>query len=100
MLITFKTKAYANITMFGDVGHRMLEMMEFGTSVPGAIRVEDVPRALENLQKALALIPPLDTHTEEHADEDRPTVSLHTRAIPLLELLHAAVSDDTYVSWE
>lgn len=44
MLITFKTKAYANITMFGDVGRRMLEMMDFGTSLPGAIREEDVPR--------------------------------------------------------
>ena len=50
MLITFKTKAYANITMFGNVGRRMLEMMDFGTSLPGAIREEDVPRALANLE--------------------------------------------------
>ena len=49
MLITFKTKSYANIMMFGDVGLKMLKMMDFGVSVPGAIIAEDVPRALRNL---------------------------------------------------
>jgi len=99
MLITFKTKAYASITMFGGVGRKMLEMMDFGTSIPGAIRSEDVHQALENLQKALALIPQPD-HPTGHAGEDQQTVSLHTRAVPLLELLRAAMSDETYVSWE
>jgi len=99
MLITFSTKAYADITMFGDVGHRMLEMMDFGTSVPGAIRDKDVPQALENLQNGLALIPERDEQAE-YSEEGQPTVSLLTRAVPLLELLHAAVSDNTYVSWE
>ena len=99
MLITFKTKAYANITMFGDVGRRMLEMMDFGTSMPGAISAEDVPRALANLNNALALIPQQDAPAVQ-VDEDQPTVSLHTRAVPLLELLRAAIADDTYVSWE
>ncbi|MGB5278463.1 MAG: DUF1840 domain-containing protein [Gammaproteobacteria bacterium] len=99
MLITFKTKAYANITMFGEVGRRMLEMMDFGTLVPGAIREEDVPRALANLQNALALIPEQEAPTVQ-ADEDQPFVSLHTRAVPLLELLRAAIADETYVSWE
>ena len=37
MLVTFKTRAYANITMLGDVGLKMLEMMAYGNSVPGAI---------------------------------------------------------------
>ena len=98
-MITFKTKAYANITMFGDVGRRMLKMMDFGTSLPGAIRKEDVPRALANLQNALALIPVQDA-VADHAEEDQPAVSLHTRAVSLLELLRAAIADDTYVNWE
>ena len=99
MLITFKTKAYANITMFGEVGLKMLKMMDFGTSVPGAIRGEDVPQALVNLQKALARIPEQDASTDQN-NEDQPTVSLHTRAMPLQELLRAAITDDAYVSWE
>ena len=42
MLVTFKTKSYANIVMFGDVGTKMLELMNYGTSIPGAITAEDV----------------------------------------------------------
>ena len=99
MLITFKTKAYANITMFGDVGTRMLEMMDFGSTVPGAIRPEDLPAALENLETALAKLPRQEEATGE--DEDgQPRVGLHTRAAPLIELLRAAIADEAYVRWE
>jgi len=99
MLITFKTTAYANITMFGDVGKRMLEMMAFGTTVPGAINAEDVPQALENLQQALDKLPE-QVEPAGEADDDQPAVSLHTRAVPLVELLQAAVTDEAYVRWE
>ena len=54
MIVTFKTSAYANITMLGEVGCEMLDMMAFGSSVPGAINAEDVPTALDNLKQALA----------------------------------------------
>lgn len=99
MLITFKTSAYANITMLGDIGHKMLEMMAFGSTVPGAINAADVPGALDNLNKALDKLPP-QVEPASEADEDQPAVSLHTRAIPLVELLQAAVTDETYVRWE
>ncbi|MCP4877966.1 MAG: DUF1840 domain-containing protein [Gammaproteobacteria bacterium] len=99
MLITFKTSAYANITMLGDVGQQMLEMMSFGTSVPGAIDADDVPRALQNLQQTLDKMP---QHVEPagDAEEDQPAVSLHTRAIPLVQLLQAAVVQENYIRWE
>jgi aconitate hydratase len=99
MLITFKTRAYANITMFGDVGRKMLEMMAFGTSVPGAINTGDVPTALANLEAALAKIPQQEETVEDNGAEP-PAVGLHTRAVPLLELLQAAIDEETYVSWE
>lgn len=99
MLITFKTKAYANITMFGEVGKKMLGMMAFGTSVPGAINAEDVPRALENLTRALDRLPQQVEPAGDDKD-DQPAVGLHTRAVPLLELLQAAVAEQTYVRWE
>ena len=99
MLVTFKTSAYANITMLGDVGREMLEMMAFGSSVPGAINAEDVPTALENLKQALAKLP-VQAEPAGDADDDQPAVGMHTRAVPLLELLQAAVADETYVSWE
>ena len=99
MLITFKTIAYANITMFGDVGKKMLQMMAFGDTVPGAINAEDVPRALQNLNAALAAMPE-QVESAGEADEDQPAVSLSTRAVPLIELLQAAIADETYVRWE
>lgn len=99
MLITFKTTAYANITMFGEIGRQMLEMMAFGTSVPGAINAEDVPQALENLERALDKLPE-QVQPAGDADDDQPAVSLHTRAVPLVELLQAAVADEAYIRWE
>ena len=99
MLITFKSRAYANITMFGDVGLKMLEMMAFGTSVPGAISAADVAQALDNLRQGLSTVP----HHLQAAgaeDEDQPSTSLHTRALPLLELLEAAIADESAVRWE
>lgn len=99
MLITFKTPAYANITMFGDVGKHMLQMMKFGDTVPGAIRAEDLARALQNLRDALAAMPE-QVEAAGEADDDQPAVSLHTRAVPLIQLLEAAVADETYLRWE
>ena len=99
MPITFKSSAHANITMLGDVGVKMLEMMKFGTSVPGAVNAEDVSKALDNLKAALEKMP---EHVEPagEADEDQPAVGLHTRAIPLVDLLQTALADETYVHWE
>lgn len=99
MPITFKTSAYANITMLGDVGRSMLDMMGFGTAVPGAINAEDVPVALDNLQLALAGMPE-KVEPAGDADDGEPAVSLQTRAVPLIELLRAAAADETYVRWE
>jgi hypothetical protein len=99
MLITFKTKSYANIMMFGEVGLKMLEMMDFGVSVPGAIIAEDVPQALRNLQDRLeSLVEVVEPAGE--ANEAEPAVSLHTRAVPLIELLQSAVADENIVRWE
>jgi len=47
MLVTFRTSAYANITMFGDIAVTLLKMMGHSGTVPSAIRADDVPAALE-----------------------------------------------------
>ena len=46
MLVTFHTKAYANITMFGDVAKQLLELLGHSGTIPSAIKAEDVPAAL------------------------------------------------------
>ena len=85
--------------MLGDVANRMLEMMDFGTAVPGAIVADDVPRALENLQAALSKIPE-QVEPAGDDEQDQPAVSVHTRAFPLIELLRAAVAEEELVRWE
>jgi len=99
MLITFKCRAYANITMFGDVGLKMLEMMAFGKRVPGAIGAADVAQALDNLRQELGKIPD-QLQAAGAEDEEQPSTSLHTRALPLLELLEAAIEDECAVCWD
>lgn len=103
MLVKFKTTAsYPEITMFGDVALRLLEMMGRRGTVPSAISAEDIPEALQSLREAVAAadaeaadLPPSD---EEEGDANK--VSLHNRALPLIELLEAAQKDGVAVMWE
>jgi hypothetical protein len=98
MLVTFRSKAYANITMFGDVAVHLLKMMGHSGTVPGALMPEDIPAALEKLNAALARAEP-DTAPRQ-SDDDEPAVSLSHRAMPLMELLKAAQKDDVPVMWD
>lgn len=102
MPITFTTKSYTNITMLNDVGEVMLEMMDFGKPIPGAIAAKDVHQAFSNLQKNLANESENEDPDKEedgHGDGEQPPVALNTRAIPLLELLKSASDNDNGVSW-
>ncbi len=102
MLVTFTTKAYADITMFGDVAVTLLKLMGQSGTVPGAILAADVPVALSRLTAAID-----KTHTETSADDhekvgdvDETRVSLSNRALPLVNLLTAAWQENCDVMWE
>ncbi len=105
MLVTFKTTAYADITMFGDAAEALLKLMGQSGNVPGAIMADDVAPAMEKLKSALA-DQPADTGEGTDAnngsdDEDRTSrVALATRAVPLLELLEAAAASGANVMWD
>ncbi len=99
MLITFKTDTYANITMFGDIGKTMLRLMEHNQSIPGAILADDVASALSALQRNLSQSNNQQQNTETEDDED-PNVSLDKRALPLIELLQAAIQSHDDIRWE
>jgi len=98
MLVTFTTKAYADITMFGSVAVPLLKMMGHSGTIPSALRAEDVPEALKKLKAALKTnkIPPPDAGK----DDGEPEVSLSIRAMPLVELLAAAAKDKANVMWK
>lgn len=101
MLVTFQTKAYANITMFGDVAKQLLKLMGHSGTVPSAIAAEDVADALEKLRKAVAALPPNEkgpAKVDEPSGEP-PRVGLAQRAYPLLKLLEAAAAESCPVQW-
>ncbi len=99
MLVTFKTKAYADITMFGDVALTLLKMMGHSGTVPSAIEAEDIPAALEQLRTAIGLDKSAES-SDEKDDDGQPKIGIAKRALPLIELLDAAVKAKTYVIWE
>lgn len=88
MLVTFTTKAYADITMFGDVALALLKMMGHSGTVPGAILAEDVPAALGRLKRGIeaSMFAETAKGKPESADDTvQPPVSLAHRALTLGE---------------
>ena len=106
MLVTFRTKAYANITMFGDVAKQLLELMGHSGTIPSAIAAEEVPAALARLVAGVERrraaeagdVPEVDRGRDDY---DAPRkVTLSQRAAPLLELLRAAAANKADVMWD
>lgn len=120
MLVTFKTQAHGDITMFGTAAVPLLKLMGQSGNVPGALMAADVGPALDALRQALAAQPDTDTVRPAHADDssaggglssdpggqvdvdddELETVALSTRANPLIELLEAARAANENVLWE
>lgn len=101
MLVTFRTSAWANITMFGDVAVALLKMMGHSGTVPSALLARDVPAALARLKQQLA-----SRGEEEYAgtpsddDDAENPVGLALRAYPLIEMLSAAAEKKADVMWQ
>jgi len=109
VLVTFKTTAYADITMFGDAAGALLKMMGQSGTIPGAIMGKDVGAAMNALKQELAdqLEPNANDdansaghQTQGDDDENNNRVALATRAVPLLELLEAAAASGANVMWD
>jgi hypothetical protein len=103
MLVTFKTKAHGDITMFGDVAVKLLKIMGHSGTVPSAFKPRDLSGALQRLKAAAATD---RTESDEgrvadqqDGDEEEP-VTLRNRALPLIELLEAAEKSQVHVMWE
>jgi hypothetical protein len=103
MLVTFRTEAYADILMFGDIAVQLLKLMGHSGAVPGALVAEDVPAALERLRTAIAVhqaTVPKAAEEVEDDDVDESPVDLAQRAFPLIELLAAAAAAKCDVLWD
>ena len=100
MLITFETKAYANITMFGDVAKRLIKYMGQSGAVPSAILAKDLPEALRKLLTNIESEMAIEQDDEAETGEDDNFVSIDKRAKPLIELLEAAIEQNADVMWD
>ncbi|WP_407525936.1 DUF1840 domain-containing protein [Vibrio parahaemolyticus] len=106
MLITFRCRSYANVTMFGDIALEMIKMMGHSGTVPGSISAQDVPDALSKLTSALSAKNaaeenlPTDVDVDEEEEQAETSVSLGRRAFPLIELLKSAIKEECEVMWD
>ncbi|EOB3918955.1 DUF1840 domain-containing protein [Vibrio parahaemolyticus] len=106
MLITFRCRSYANVTMFGDIALEMIKMMGHSGTVPGSISAQNVPDALSKLTSALSAKNaaeenrPTDVDVEEEEEQAESAVSLGRRAFPLIELLKSAIKEECEVMWD
>jgi len=104
MLVTFTSKAYPDITMFGEAALHLIKMMGHSGVVPSAIMAEDVPAALDRLKTAIQsesrVPPPEITSAVKDKESHEQSVSLTNRALPLIELLSAAAKKNCDVMWK
>ncbi|KTC94357.1 DUF1840 domain-containing protein [Legionella erythra] len=97
MLVKFKSDAYENITMLGDIAQRLLKMMGHSGIVPGAMVADEIPQALKHLKEA---IDREQNNNPLSPEEDDDQVSLANRAYPLVQLLTAAAKKNCNVRWD
>jgi hypothetical protein len=103
MIVTFRSKAHADIMMFGDIAISVLKLMGHSGTVPGALLAEEVPTALEHLSKAIAAHKAAVAEGSDSVRDDdssKRTVNLAHRALPVIELLAAAATAKCDVMWD
>ena len=104
LMVTFQSKASADVVMFDDVAIRLIKMMGHSGTVPGALLAEDVDGALNKLKQAIEAEKAAPDANEpvqpdEH-DSDQPAVGIAVRAWPLIEFLKASATAKCNVMWE
>lgn len=108
MIVTFQSKASGDVIMFGDVAHKMMEIMGKEAGEQGIVTVEQLPEALARLRAATAA--DKDARQEQTEEQQpqfelapdggrRPYVSLAQRATPLIELLEWSLKKQVPVVW-
>ena len=112
MLVTFKSKAAADVLMYGDHARRILELLGKDAS-RGVITTEETGPAIARIEKEIAetrahsateeIRHDVTLHQsegrEDHDHEGHEIVSFATRVYPLLEMLRAANREGHNVAW-
>jgi len=108
-LVVFRSKAAAEIFMFAETAHRLLQIVGQADFVRGVIRADEVGPALDRLTAAVeqekAALHEQRTRREQderHGDthgERLLPITLGQRAFPLIEMLRAAQRKRVDVTW-
>lgn len=112
MLITFKCKAAAEVTMYQEHAKRLLDLLnkEVDRGVITAAETGNALKILESQVAASRLHPAsdelqhdIDSHHSDAGDDNGhepvQTVSFSTRAYPLIEMLRAAHAGNNDILW-
>lgn len=112
MLITFKSKASTEVTMYKEHARRVLEILNKNVD-QGIITPAETANAIALIEAAVAeskahpvsdeVKRDIDAHHNDDRDDNDhekvETVSFSTRVYPLLEMLHAAHKMQREVMW-
>lgn len=107
MIVKFSTR-FGQLTMHGEAAVTLLRGMGHTGTVPGAILAADLPGALARLERVLETAgdtasgpapPPIDREGDDERERE-PVITLHKRAVPLLDMLRTAMARDSDLMWE
>ncbi len=112
MLITFTSKAAAEVTMYKEHARRALELLHKDVN-RGVITSEETAGAIEVIEAAIVesrahpvsgeVVRDVDVHHnqdgDDHEHEKPEPVSFSARMYPLMEMLHAANKAHCDVIW-
>lgn len=112
MLITFKSKAAADVIMYQEHAKRILDLLGKDPN-RGVITVAEIGPAIATLEGEIAerklhsaaedVVHDVQAHHGEFGDDNEhepsETVSFATRVYPLLEMLRAAQKEQQVVAW-
>ena len=114
MLITFKSKAGADVLMFGDAAQQLLTLLDKDcNATQGIVTVEQLPEAIARLESAIKTeyaqknaksADELEAEEEAEIEAGRTgmasVVNLAQRAWPLLDLMRCARAANEPVIWD
>ena len=110
MLITFKSKAAADVVMYKTHAQLLFELLEKSPE-RGIITADEVPHALDKLEARIAQSKREqsdqekkagawpDEDNEDHQKPHEQPVSLAARTFPFLEMLRAAKREHQHIMW-
>lgn len=103
MLVTFKSKASADILMYSVHAKPILDLLSKDIE-RGVITAEETAQAIERIESEIAArklsAPVLDDEDNSDAKKGlNEVVSFGARAYPLLEMLRAAHREQAFVMW-